>query len=115
LQIYIQDEQTAELRLRVPSTASSPILDPILSPDGCSIAYVRDDEIFVIPSTDGQEVQITSGARETEGKVSRTAVMLNWVDFACNALCQLYSFLQFSLKSFTNVVLMSKRRRKRKP
>ncbi|CAM6093455.1 unnamed protein product [Calypogeia fissa] len=63
--IYVQDEQTAELRLRVPSTYSSPALNPQLSPDGCSIAYVRDDEIYVIPTTSGEEIQITSGARGT--------------------------------------------------
>lgn len=64
----MQDGPNAELRLRVPSTAWSPILDPQLSPDGCSIAYVWDDEIYVIPISNGEAVQITSGARES-GKV----------------------------------------------
>ncbi|CAM6096505.1 unnamed protein product [Calypogeia fissa] len=63
--IYVQDGPNAELRLRVPSTAWCPILDPQLSPDGCSIAYVWDDEIYVIPISGGEAVQITSGARET--------------------------------------------------
>lgn len=68
MQIYVQDEGTAELRRRVASTVTSPVLGPQLAPDGRSIAYVRDDEIYVIPTTDGEEIQITSGARGT-GKV----------------------------------------------
>lgn len=58
----------AELRRRVASTAWSPVLDPQLSPDGCSIAYVRDDELYVVPVAFGDPVQITYGARGT-GKV----------------------------------------------
>lgn len=72
LQIYVQDGPSADLRLRVPSTANTPILDPQLSPDGCSIAYVREDEIYVIPIVGGESVQITTGARGT-GKVSSNA------------------------------------------
>ncbi|KAG6543978.1 hypothetical protein Mapa_014602 [Marchantia paleacea] len=63
--IYVQDGPSADLRLRVPSTANTPILDPQLSPDGCSIAYVREDEIYVIPIVGGESVQITTGARGT--------------------------------------------------
>lgn len=63
LKVYVQDDQTGELRLRVSSTDLSPLLDPQLSPDGCSIAYVRDDEIYVIPTTSGEEIQITCSDR----------------------------------------------------
>lgn len=62
----------AELRRRVASTSWSPILDPQLSPDGCTIAYVRDDELIVVPITCGEPIQITFGARGT-GKVSFTS------------------------------------------
>lgn len=62
-QVYVQDDQTRELRLRVSSTDLCPVLDPQLSPDGCSIAYVRDSEIYVIPTTSGEEIQITSSGR----------------------------------------------------
>lgn len=58
----------SELRLRVASTPSNPILDPQLSPDASSIAYVRDDELFVVPLAFGEPIQITYGARGT-GKV----------------------------------------------
>ena len=67
-QIYVQEGGGAELRRRVASTSWSPILDPQLSPDACSIAYVRDDELFVVPVAFGEPVQITYGARGT-GKV----------------------------------------------
>ncbi|KAG0593108.1 hypothetical protein KC19_1G305300 [Ceratodon purpureus] len=63
--IYVQDGLVAELRRRVASTSWSPILDPQLSPDACSIAYVRDDELFVVPVAFGEPVQITYGARGT--------------------------------------------------
>jgi hypothetical protein len=64
----VQDGVGAELRRRVASTSWSPILDFQLSPDACSIAYVRDDELFVVPVAFGEPVQITYGARGT-GKV----------------------------------------------
>ncbi|XP_024369963.1 uncharacterized protein [Physcomitrium patens] len=63
--IYVQEGVRAELQRRVASTSWSPILDPQLSPDACSIAYVRDDEIFVVPVAFGDPIQITSGARGT--------------------------------------------------
>jgi Tol biopolymer transport system component len=73
-QIYVQDG--AELRLRLASSPRSPILDPQLSPDGCSIAYVRDDELFILPISNGEPKQITFGARET-GKV-RCSPIWGW-------------------------------------
>jgi dipeptidyl-peptidase-4 len=72
--IYVQDG--AELRLRLASSPRSPILDPQLSPDGCSIAYVRDDELFILPISNGEPKQITFGARET-GKV-RCSPIWGW-------------------------------------
>uniref|UniRef100_A0A7I4EGE6 Dipeptidylpeptidase IV N-terminal domain-containing protein n=1 Tax=Physcomitrium patens TaxID=3218 RepID=A0A7I4EGE6_PHYPA len=62
--IYVQGVGS-ELRLRVASTPSNPILDPQLSPDASSIAYVRDDELFVVPLAFGEPIQITYGARGT--------------------------------------------------
>eukprot|EP01018_Ginkgo_biloba_P023452 Gb_24006 [translate_table: standard] len=61
--IYFQDIPGSELHLRLPSTSWSPIIDPQLSPDGHMIAFVRDDEIYVMPVTYGDPKQITSGAR----------------------------------------------------
>lgn len=61
--IYVQDVPGSELLLRLESTSTSPILEPQLSPDGCMIAYVRDDEIYVLPITYGEPKQISFGAR----------------------------------------------------
>ncbi|KAJ7292373.1 hypothetical protein O6H91_Y281400 [Diphasiastrum complanatum] len=61
--IYIQDHPAAELRLRIASSPCSPIIDPHLSPDGSSIAFVRDDELYVASISSGDPVQITFGAR----------------------------------------------------
>ncbi|XP_002987827.2 uncharacterized protein LOC9651895 [Selaginella moellendorffii] len=63
--IYVQDGLGAELRLRVASTSWSPIIDPQLSPDGLSIAYVRDDEIHVVPITYAEPRRITHNARSS--------------------------------------------------
>lgn len=43
----MQDSSSAELRLCVPASTSNPILDPQLSPDGASLAFVSDNELFV--------------------------------------------------------------------
>ncbi|GJP30639.1 hypothetical protein CLOM_g4174 [Closterium sp. NIES-68] len=61
--VYVQDGMGAELRLRIPGGAS-PILDPQVSPDGSAIAYVSDDEIFVVSTTSGEPRQLTFGAKE---------------------------------------------------
>ncbi|GLJ11548.1 hypothetical protein SUGI_0170550 [Cryptomeria japonica] len=63
--IYVQDLPGMELLLRLESKPSSPLLDPQLSPDGCMIAYVQDDEIHVLSVTGGEPKQITFGARGT--------------------------------------------------
>ena len=46
----------------------SRILNSHLSPDACSIPYVWNDELFVVPVAFGELIQITYGARGT-GKV----------------------------------------------
>ncbi|KAH9329957.1 hypothetical protein KI387_002065, partial [Taxus chinensis] len=61
--IYFQDAPGSELRLRLPVTSRSPIIDPQLSPDGTMTAFVRDDEIYVMPVSYGEPKQITYGAR----------------------------------------------------
>lgn len=63
--IFVQDGPNTELRLRVASTPSSPILDPALSPDGRSVAYVWDDELYVASISFGDPKQVTFGARDT--------------------------------------------------
>eukprot|EP00897_Mesotaenium_endlicherianum_P008760 jgi/Mesen1/7912/ME000420S07047 len=64
--VFIQDGVGAELRLRVLATPGSPILDPQLAPDGSTIAYVRDDELFVVSATSGEPQQLTFGAKNNE-------------------------------------------------
>ncbi|CAI6004620.1 unnamed protein product [Closterium sp. NIES-64] len=44
--------------------ARPPILDPQISPDGSAIAFVRDDELFVVSTTAGAPRQLTFGAKE---------------------------------------------------
>ncbi|MCO5548454.1 hypothetical protein L7F22_001911 [Adiantum nelumboides] len=63
--IYVQNGSSLELSLKIASSPSSPILDPAVSPDGCSIAYVQDDELYVAPLNSGEPTQITFGARGT--------------------------------------------------
>jgi hypothetical protein len=58
----------AEPVLKLQSSATSPIIDPHLSPDGSMIAYVRDDELHTVGFSDGQTTQLTYGASES-GKV----------------------------------------------
>ncbi|CAI5484026.1 unnamed protein product [Closterium sp. Yama58-4] len=79
--VYVQDGMGADLRLRIPGGAS-PILDPQISPDGSAIAFVRDDELFVVSTTAGAPRQLTFGAKEanklahrlhTDRRLSRAA------------------------------------------
>lgn len=63
--IFVQDGMGSELCLRVASTPVSPILDPLVSPDGCSVAYVWEDELYVAPISCGEPKQVTFGARGT--------------------------------------------------
>jgi dipeptidyl-peptidase-4 len=62
--IYVKDDLDAELRLVV-DTNEKPALDPRLTRDGSMIAYVWDDEVYVVPSAGGTPLQITRGARGT--------------------------------------------------
>ncbi|MEP7188595.1 MAG: DPP IV N-terminal domain-containing protein, partial [Roseiflexaceae bacterium] len=70
--IYVQDGLDAPLRKIVDSNGV-PALNPQLSPDGASVAYVQDSELYVVavdgPSASsgaaGEPRQLTSGARGT--------------------------------------------------
>ncbi|MBX2999744.1 MAG: S9 family peptidase [Caldilineaceae bacterium] len=62
--LYLQDGVDAPLR-RVLDTSTAPAIDPQLSPDGRWIAYVQDDELYVISAEGGAPRQITHGARGT--------------------------------------------------
>ncbi|KAK1302041.1 hypothetical protein QJS10_CPB12g00841 [Acorus calamus] len=61
--IYFHDISCSKPELKLPSTPSSPIIDPHLSPDGSMLAYVRDDELYVLNLLFGEPKQITFGAR----------------------------------------------------
>lgn len=60
-QLYIQDLHR-QPELKVPSAASSPIIDPHVSPDGTMLAYVRDGELYVLNLFHNESKQLTSGA-----------------------------------------------------
>jgi dipeptidyl-peptidase-4 len=62
--IYIQDGMGAPLRKIVDSNGV-PALNPQLSPDGASVAYVQDAELYVVSAEGGEPRQLTSGARGT--------------------------------------------------
>lgn len=48
--------------LIVPSSPTSPIIDPRLSPNGLFLAYVRDSELHVLNLLKNQTQQLTTGA-----------------------------------------------------
>ncbi|MEO7910294.1 MAG: S9 family peptidase [Roseiflexaceae bacterium] len=62
--IYVQDGLDAPLRKIVDSNGV-PALNPQLSPDGASVAYVQDSELYVVAIDAGEPRQLTSGARGT--------------------------------------------------
>ncbi|MEE9383552.1 MAG: S9 family peptidase [Nannocystaceae bacterium] len=62
--VYVQDGTAATLRQVIP-VDDLPVLDPRFSRDGEHIAYVQDDELYVVPSGGGTPRQITRGARRT--------------------------------------------------
>lgn len=62
--IFIQDGMGAPLRKIVDSNGL-PALNPQLSPDGASVAYVQDSELYVVSADGGEPRQLTSGARGT--------------------------------------------------
>ena len=58
------DGPDAQARLVV-SGDGAPIQDPQLSPDGSQVAYVRDAEVYVCPTSGGEPRQLMHGARGT--------------------------------------------------
>src|SRR5215213_6419936 len=62
--IYVQDGLDAPLR-KIVASNGVPALNPQLSPDGASVAYVQDAELYVVSTEGGEPRQLTSGARGT--------------------------------------------------
>ncbi len=69
--IGVQDGPDGELR-RVVEPGAAPALDPQLSRDGDKVAFVRDAELYVVPTRGGAPKQLTRGARGT-GKINGLA------------------------------------------
>ncbi|CAK9232159.1 unnamed protein product [Sphagnum troendelagicum] len=65
LMVALTRQDGSELRLRVASSSSSPFVDPQLSADGYSIAYVGDEERFLLPISVGEPKQIAFATHET--------------------------------------------------
>jgi dipeptidyl-peptidase-4 len=61
--LLVGDGPDAPLR-ELLGDARKPFLDPRLSPDGDSVAYVQDAELWVVPAAGGEPLQLTSGAQE---------------------------------------------------
>lgn len=88
LQVYVQDSSSPELRLCVPASTSNPILDPQLSPDGASLAFVSDNELFVASTavthravcsavssaSNGAEATDPGASHDPDGRASASAV-----------------------------------------
>ncbi|KAG6534394.1 hypothetical protein ZIOFF_008280 [Zingiber officinale] len=55
-------DESLEPELKLTCCASSPIIDPHLSPDGSMLAYVKDDELHVLNPFGGEPKQLTFGA-----------------------------------------------------
>jgi len=62
--VWVLDEPGAALRELVPA-GDHPALDATFSADGDRVAFVRDAEVYVVPTAGGDAVQVTSGARGT--------------------------------------------------
>ncbi|KAK8967892.1 hypothetical protein KSP40_PGU014547 [Platanthera guangdongensis] len=62
--VYFQSISGSEPELKLPSSPESPVIDPRLSPDGSMVAYVRDDELFVLDLGGGEPKRLTFGAKE---------------------------------------------------
>lgn len=60
--LYVQDGPDAALRLLVDG-GDAPLLDQRFSPDGNWVSFVRDSELYVVPTTGGEPRQLTHGAR----------------------------------------------------
>ncbi|RCV06027.1 hypothetical protein SEVIR_1G129300v4 [Setaria viridis] len=63
--VYFQDLSGSEPVLKLKSSPTSPIIDPLLSPNGNMIAYVKDDELHTLGFSNGENKQLTFGARES--------------------------------------------------
>ncbi|KAL7214104.1 hypothetical protein ACSBR1_026509 [Camellia fascicularis] len=59
--VYFQD-LSLQPELKLPSTSSSPIIDPHLSPDGTMLAFVRDYELHVLNLLNNESKQLIFGA-----------------------------------------------------
>ncbi len=62
--LYVKDGADSPARLVI-SNDDGPIQNPTLSPDGSTIAFVRDAEIYVVSVEGGDPAKITHGARGT--------------------------------------------------
>ncbi|KAF8008518.1 hypothetical protein BT93_K2250 [Corymbia citriodora subsp. variegata] len=60
--VYIQDLSGSKPELKLPSSSSSPIIDPHISPDGTMISFVRDRELHVLNLLHNEQRQLTDGA-----------------------------------------------------
>ncbi|KAG7397159.1 dipeptidylpeptidase [Phytophthora boehmeriae] len=82
--LYVQEKPGDELQLLFDKTSTGTVggaIDPQFSPDGRYVAFVQDKELYVMPShisANGkqQAVQVTSGAREVDGKTNGLACFL---------------------------------------
>lgn len=63
--VYFQNISGLEPEIRLRSSPESPIIDPHLSPDGTMVAYVRDDELYVLDLLTGEPKKLTYGAKES--------------------------------------------------
>ncbi|WVZ80259.1 hypothetical protein U9M48_027751 [Paspalum notatum var. saurae] len=66
--VYFQDFCGSEPELKLKGSPSSSIIDPHLSPCGCMIAFIKDDELYSLEFSDGEIRQLSFGARES-GKI----------------------------------------------
>ncbi|PKA63946.1 putative glutamyl endopeptidase, chloroplastic [Apostasia shenzhenica] len=62
--VYFQDIYGLEPDVKLWSSPDSPIIDPHLSPDGNMVAYVKNDELFVLDLLGGEAKMLTSGAKK---------------------------------------------------
>ncbi|HYE33369.1 MAG TPA: DPP IV N-terminal domain-containing protein [Methylomirabilota bacterium] len=61
--LYLFDRATKEAR---PLNAPQGVIDPKFSPDGKSIAYVRDNDVYVLSLSSNKEHQVTKGGTPTK-------------------------------------------------
>lgn len=61
--LYILDNPGTPLR-RILESQAKPVIDARFSPDSQWVAFVQDDELFIVSSQRGEPRQLTSGARD---------------------------------------------------